>query len=135
MFLLWNVWLVLLKTGFMLLRTKKKRREKEPNLFLTSCSPMFLLFQKKNQFLNRFHVFVKECLVSVIENMFHVLKNKKKKKKNQTCSCSPMFLFFHNKNQFLNRFYAFVKKCLVSVIENKFHVFNKNMFSFQLFLL
>ena len=65
--------------------------------------------------------FVRECLVSVIENIFHVFKNKKKKKKNQTCSCSPLFLFFHNKNQFLNRFHVFVRECLVSVMEN-----NKN---------
>ena len=64
MFLLGNVWLVLLKTGFMFLRTKKK----EPNLFL--FSPV-LVFQNKNLFLNRFHVFVREWLVSVIENKFH----------------------------------------------------------------
>ena len=39
-----------------------------------SSYPMFLFFQNKNQFLNRFHVFVRECLVSVIENS----KNKSK---------------------------------------------------------
>ena len=61
----------------MFLRTKKK----EPNLFLTSCSPLFLFFQNKNQFLNRFHVFVRDCLVSVIENRFHVFKNNKKETK------------------------------------------------------
>ena len=54
MFLLGNVWLVLSKIGLMFLRTKKK----EPNLFL--------FFQSKNQFLNRFHVFVRECLVACI---------------------------------------------------------------------
>ena len=47
-------------------------------LFLTSCSLLFLFFQNKNQFLNKIHVFVRECLVSVIENKFHVFKNKKK---------------------------------------------------------
>ena len=95
MFLLGNVWLVLLKTSFMFLRTKKKK--KKPNLFL--FSPV-LVFQNKNQFLNKFHVFVKGCLVNVNENMLHVFK----KKKNQTCSCSPLFLFFQNKNQFLTGF-------------------------------
>ena len=63
-----------------------------------------------------FHVFVRGCLISVIENRLHVFKNKKKR--NQTCSCSPMFLFFHNKNQFLNKFHVFVRECLVSAIEN-----------------
>ena len=62
MFLLGNIWLVLLKIGFMILRIKKKRNQ------TCSCSSMFLFFQNKNKFLNRFHVFVKECLVSVIEN-------------------------------------------------------------------
>ena len=47
-------------------------------LLLTSCSPLFLFFHNKNQILNRIHVFVMECLVSVIENEFHVFKNKKK---------------------------------------------------------
>ena len=62
-------------------------------------------------------------MVSVIENIFHVFKNKNKK--NKTCSCSPVFLFFQNKNQFLNRFHVFVRECLVSVIENRFH-FSRN---------
>ena len=72
-------------------------------------------------------------MVSVIENRFHVFKNKKKKV-TKLVLVLP-FLFFQNKNQFLNRFHVFVRECLVSVIENRFHVFKKNMFSFQLFLL
>ena len=61
---------MLLKTGFMFLRTKKKNQT-------SSCSPLFLFFQNKYQFLNRFHVFVMGCLVTVIENRLHVFKNKK----------------------------------------------------------
>ena len=87
MFLLGNVWLVLLKTGFMFLRTKKMNQT-------CSCSPMFLFFQNKNQFLNRFHVFVKECLVNIIESKFHVFKNKKKEPNLFLKSCSPLFFFF-----------------------------------------
>ena len=86
MFLLGDVWLVLLKISFMFLRTKKK----EPNLFL--------FFQNKNQFLNRFHIFVRECLVSVNGNSFHVFKNKKKGTKLVlvlSCSC-----FFRTKTSF-----------------------------------
>ena len=76
---------MLLKTGFMFLRTKKRNQ-------FCSCSPLFLLFHNKNHFLNRFHVFVRGCLVRVIENRLHVFNNKKKR--NQTCSCFPMFLCF-----------------------------------------
>ena len=67
MFLLGNVWLVLLKTGFMFLRTKRK----EQNSFL--FFPV-LAFSEQKPVLIRFHVFVRECLVSVIENRFHVFK-------------------------------------------------------------
>ena len=52
----------------MFLRTKKKRNQ------TCSCSPLFLFFQNQNQFLNRFHVFVREYLVSVIGYRFHVFK-------------------------------------------------------------
>ena len=119
MFLLGNVWLVLLKTGFMFLRKKNGTK-------------FVLVLPYKNLFLNRFQVFVRECLVSVIENRFHVFKNKKR---NQTCSCSPLLLFFQNKNQFLNRFHVFVRECLVSVIENRFHVFKNKQMKPNLFLL
>ena len=95
MFLLGNVWLVLLKTGFMFLRTKKMNQT-------CSCSPMFLFFQNKNQFLNRFHVFVRECLVSVIENRFHVFKNKKKGTKLvlEILFSLVLFFFFKIKTSF-----------------------------------
>ena len=64
-----------------------------------------------------FHAFVRECLVSVIENRFHVFKNKKKEPNLFLTPCSLLFFFFfHNKNQFLNRFHVFVRECLVSVI-------------------
>ena len=62
---------MLLKTGFMFLRTKKRNQ-------FCSCSPLFLFFHNKNHFLNRFHVFVRGCLVRVIENRLHVFNNKKK---------------------------------------------------------
>ena len=80
---------------------------------------MFTFFQNKNQILNMFHVFVRGCLVSVIENRLHVLKNKKTE--------PNLFLFssvlvFENKYQFLNRFHVFVRGCLVSVTENRLHV-------------
>ena len=69
-----------------------------------------------------FHVFVREYLVSVIENRFHFLRTKKKE--------SNLFLFFHNKNQFLNRFLVFVRGCLVSVIEPNLSVLFLPCFSF-----
>ena len=104
---------MLLKTGFMFLRTKKGTK-------------LVLVFHNKYQFLNRFHVFVRGCLVSVIENRLHGFKNKKKE--------SNLFLFshvlvFHNKNQFLNKFHVFVRECLVSAIENGK---NKNKYLFIL---
>ena len=87
MFLLGDVWLVLF-----VFKNKKRNQT-------CSCSPMFLFFQNKNQLLNRFHVFVRECLVSVIENRFHVFKNKKKKGTKLVlvlpCSC-----FFRTKTSF-----------------------------------
>ena len=61
MFLLGNVWLVLLKTSFMFLKTKKGTK-----LVLEILFSLVFFFQNKNQFLKRFHVFVRECLVSVI---------------------------------------------------------------------
>ena len=53
---------------------KNKKKKKGTKLVLVLP---FLFFQNKNQFLNRFHVFVRECLVSVIENRHHAFKNKK----------------------------------------------------------
>ena len=83
---------MLFKTGFMFLITKKKKNQ------TCSCFSMFLFFQNKNQFLNRFDVFVRGCLVSVIENRLHVFK--KKKKGTKLVLVLPCSCFFRIKTSF-----------------------------------
>ena len=73
-------------------------KNKKNGTKLVLVFPCFCFFQNKNQFLNRLHVFVRECFVSVIENRFHVFKNNKNGTKLVpvlSCSC-----FFRIKTSF-----------------------------------
>ena len=110
-----------IENRFHAFKNQKRKKKKEPNLFLTSCSSMFLFFQNKNQFLKSFMFLLGNVWLVLLKTGFMFLRKKIE---------SNLFLFgpvliFSKQKQVFKQVSCFVTECLVSVIENIFHVLRR----------